>query len=257
MSHDSHELVRLAFERAKGSGRPNWYRMEVGVLKNRILDLTDRGFRESDHGVSTFMEFVRGHDDILEIDETRWPATVTLKGVYEQPESASESVPTQVRPDLWRAVMDFAGDARYVWDNDEGLAKPESDCATGGPAMPTITVEQFTKWKRVFAGSVDEDDQDSRFKDWVENLRPANFLAGRVKHRWNVHLKKEVESHLSAWFEAQGLPVPPDLLSTLHGAKRSPDDELRRRLIACVRSMSMDELERVQIPSSVLLRVKL
>ena len=257
MSGDSQELIRRAFDNAKGSGRPNWYRMDVGVLKNRILDLTDRGFRESDYGVPTFMEFVRSHSDILELDETRRPPAVTLKGMHEESESASESARTQVRPDLWRAVMDFAGEVRYVWDNDEGVAKPASDCAADGPVMPTITVEQFTKWKKAFADSVDDAEQDARFKDWAENLRPANFLAGRVRHRWNEHLKKEVENHLSAWFQQQKLPVPPDLLETSHGANRSPGDELRRRLIACVRSMTRDELERVQIPSSALLRVKL
>ena len=257
MSHDSRELIRLAFDRAKGTGRPNWYRMDVGVLKNRILDLTDRGFRESDYGFPTFLEFVHGHSDILELDETRRPPGVTLKGTHVQSESASEPPRTKVRPDLWRAVMDFARDARYVWDKDQGVAKPEHDCPTGGPAMPTITVEQFTTWKRGFAEGVDEVDQDARFMDWVENLRPASFLADSIKHRWNVHLKKEVQNHLSAWFEAQGLPIPQDLSNTLHGAKRSPDDELRRRLIACVRLMTPDELERVQIPSSALLRMKL
>ena len=257
MSDDAQELIRLAFARAKGSGRPNWYRMDVGVLKNRILDLTDRGFRESDYGAPTFMEFVRSHSDILELDERRWPPAVTLKGMHEQPERASESARTQVRPDLWQAVMDFAGEARYVWDDDEGVAKPESDCAAGGPAMPTITMEQFTRWKKAFADSVDDAEQDDRFKDWVENLRPANFLAGPVRHRWNDHLKKQVENHLSAWFQEQNLPVPPDLMETLQGASRSPDDELRRRLIACIRLMTKDELESVQVPSSVLLRVKI
>ena len=256
MSDDSRELIRLAFDRAKGTGRPNWYHMDVGVLKNRILDLTDRGFRESDYGVRTFMEFVRSHDDILELDETRWPPAVTLKGMHGQSESASESVRTQVRPDLWKAVMDFTGDSRYVWDNEEGVAKPESDCAAGGPVMPTITVEQFTKWKKAFADSVDDAEQDDRFTDWSDNLRPAILLAGPVRHRWNVYLKKQVEDHLSAWFQEQDLPVPQDLLDTLHRAKRSPDDELRRRLISCIRTMTREELERVQIPSSALLRVK-
>jgi len=257
MSDDSHELIRLAFERAKGTGRPDWYCMDVGVLKNRILELTDRGFRESDYGARTFMEFVRGHSDMLELDETRRPPGVTLKGMRVQSESASGPVRTRVRPDLWRAVMDFAGDARYVWDKDEGAAKPEHDCPTGGPAMPTVTVEQFTEWKRAFARSVDDAEQDARFNDWVENLRPASFLAGPVRHRWNEHLKREVENHLGAWFRRQKLPVPPDLLESLQGAMRSPDDDLRRRLIACIRSMTPDELERVQIPSSALLRVKL
>ena len=231
--------------------------MDVGVLKNRILNLTNRGFRESDYGVTTFMEFVRSHSDILELDETRWPPAVTLKGVHEEPELASEPVRRQVRPDLWRAVMDFSGDRRYVWDNDEGVAKPASDSAAGGPAMPTITVEQFTKWKRAFAASVDDAEIDELFKDWVEKLRPTKLLAARVRHRWNDYLKEEVEKHLSAWFQEQKLPLPPDLVETWERTVRSPDDELRRRLIACVRSMTMEELKRVQIPSSVLLRLKL
>ena len=257
MSDDSQELIRLAFDKAKGSGRPDWYRMDVGVLKNRILNITNRSFRESDYGVTTFMEFVRNHDNVLELDETRWPPAVALKGVHQESEAASKSVHTQVRPDLWQAMMDFSGNARYVWDKDEGVAKPATEGAAGGATMPTITVEQFTKWKKAFADSVDDAEQDARFKDWVEKLRPATFLSARVRLRWNDHLKKEVAAHLSAWFQQQKLPLPQVLLETSEGAKRSPDDELRRRLIACVRSMTKDELERVQIPSSALLRLKL
>ena len=242
MSDDSRELIRLAFEKAKESGRPNWYGMDVGVLKNRMLDLTNHDFRESDYGAPTFMEFVRSHSDVLELDETRWPPAVTLKGVNQESESTSASVRTQVRLDLWQAVMDFSGGARYVWDNDERAARPASDSAADGPAMPTITVELFTKWKKAFADGVDDAEQDARFKDWVEHLRPANFLAARVRYRWNDYLKKEVENHLIAWFQRQKLPLPVDLSETRHGAVRGRDDELRRRLIACVR---FDDNERV------------
>ena len=257
MSDDSRNLIRLAFEKAKESGRPNWYRMDVGVLKNRIPNLTNRGFRESDYGVPTFLEFVRNHRDVLELDETRWPPAVTLKGVHQASGSASESAPTRVRSDLWQAVMDFSRDARYVWDNDERVAKLAGDAAADGPAMPTITTEEFTRWKNTFADGVEDAEQDARFKDWVAHLRPASFLAAHLRQRWNDHLKKEVEIRLIAWFQRQNLPLPADLLETLHGVVRTPDEELRRRLIACLRSMTMDELERVQIPSSALLRLKL
>ena len=257
MPDNSQELIRLAFEAAKRSGRPNWYRMDVGVLKNRILNVTNGGFRESDYGCTAFMEFVRSHSDILELDETRWPPSVTLKGVHEEPELASDPVRKQVRPDLWRAVMDFSGDRRYVWDDDEGVAKLADDVAAGGPAMPTITVVEFTKWKRAFADSVDDAAKDDLFNDWVEKLRPVKLLAPRVRHRWNDYLKEEVEKHLRGWFEEQNLPLPPDLVKSQEGVVRSPDDELRRRLVACVRAMTTEELKTVQIPSSVLLRLKL
>ena len=128
-----------------------------------------------------------------------------------------------------------------------------SRCPLGGAAGASALSYIIPKWKKAFADSVDHGEQDTRFKDWVENLRPANFLAGGIRHRWSIHLKKQVENHLNVWFREEDLPVPPNLLKTLYDDKRSPDDELRRRLIACVRLMTKDELERVQIPSSALL----
>ncbi len=253
----SQELIRLAFEAAKRSGRPNWYRMDVGVLKNRMLNVTNGGFRESDYGCTAFMEFVRSHSNILELDETGWPPSVTLKGAHEEPEFASEPVRRQVRPDLWRAVMDFSGGRRYVWDDSAGIAKPAGDSTAGAPAMPTITAEQFTKWKRAFAGSVDDAEIDDLFKDWVEKLRPAKLLAPHVRHRWNEYLTEEVVKRLRDWFQERNLALPPDLVKTPEGTERSPDDELRRKLIACVRAMTTEELKALQIPSSVLLRLKL
>ena len=257
MSNDSRELIRLAFENAKSTGRADWYRMDVGVLKNRILNLTNRSFRESDYGVPRFLEFVRDHRDILEIDETRRPPAVTLMGVCQESRSVSESAGTRVRADLWRAVMNFSGDVRYIWDNDECVAKPATDPAAEGLVMPTITAAQFTRWKEAFARSVDDTEHDARFEEWVKHLRPASFLATHVRLRWNEYLKKEVENHLIAWFEQQKLAPPPDLLETWHSGVPAPEEDLRRRLIACLRSMTMDELQRVQIPSSVLLRLKL
>ena len=153
--------------------------------------------------------------------------------------------------------MDFSGGRRYVWDDHEGIAKPTGDSAAGGPAMPTITVERFTEWKRAFADSVDDAEMDDLFEDWVEKLRPAKLLVPRVRHRWNDYLKEEVVKRLRGWFQEHNLPLPPDLVATPEGAERSADDELRRRLIACVRAMTAEELKAVQIPSSVLLRLKL
>ena len=100
MSDDSQDLIRLPFEKAKEFGRPNWYPMDVGVLENRILNLTNRVFRESDYGVPTFLEFARNHRVVLELDETRWPPAVTLKGVHQASGPASESARTRVRSDL-------------------------------------------------------------------------------------------------------------------------------------------------------------
>ena len=88
MTEESRTLIERAFAKAQESGRADWHKMTVAVLKNRLLDLTERSFRESDYGASTFLEFVRSHDDILELDTTATPPLATLKG------ATSPSLPT-------------------------------------------------------------------------------------------------------------------------------------------------------------------
>ena len=228
--------------------------MSVAVLKNRILDLTGRAFQESDYGVSTFREFVLNHGDLLELDDAPWPPVVILK------EASFESAPSaqsRIRSDLWRAVLNFSGSERYVWDNQERVARATGDTGAPGPLMPTITVDQFNQWKTTFASSVAHEARDDRLVEWMERPLPASYLLPHLKHRWNAFLKTAVHERLLAWFKEQDISPPPDLLTTRgEGVTSSSSERLRKRLIACLRSMTHEELERVQIPSSVLLRAK-
>ena len=162
----------------------------------------------------------------------------------------------RIRTDLWRAVLDFSGDEKYVWDQNGMVARRASEATAAGPDMPTITPEQFTGWKKAFARGISERDRDERLDEWTERRLPASFLPPHLKHRWNGHLKEEVHKRLSAWFEAQNLAPPADLLVSRDGVDVPPGPDLRQRLIACLRLMTPDELERVQIPASVLLRMK-
>ena len=125
MTQDSRALIRDAFEKAKASGRPDWHRMSVAVLKNRILDLTQGLFKESDHGATTFQDFVRQHGDILELDRNTKPPVAILKGVSPEPESTPQRTAVRIRADLWRAVLDFSSHRRYVWDGEEHVARPD------------------------------------------------------------------------------------------------------------------------------------
>ena len=90
--------------------------MTVAVLKNRLLDLTDRTFKESDYGSGTFWEFVKGNKDILILDETTTPPVAILKGVSPDDHASAQS---RIRPDLWRAVLDFSSGDMYFWDPGE------------------------------------------------------------------------------------------------------------------------------------------
>lgn len=257
MPAESRTLIRRAFEEARKSGRPDWHRMSVAVLKNRILDLTERSFRESDYGAPTFGEFVRNHDDILALDATQRPPVAILKGVSPAPVEAPESTGTRIRSDLWQAVLDFSSGEEYVWDVGEGVAKRVNEAGSSGLALPTITADQFCQWKKAFAEEVDEGESDERLSAWVGHRLPASFLPLPLRHRWNGYLKAAVRRHLLAWFEEQHLVPPSDILEEGRTVYSAPGEELRKRLIASVRAMTPEELERVQIPSSALLRLKL
>lgn len=254
MAEESRTLIERAFAKARESGRPDWHQMSVAVLKNRLLDLTERGFSETDYGASTFLEFVRSHDDLLELDTTTTPPVATLKGASSGPSSRVGPGHQRIRSDLWRAVLDFSSGNKYTWDPTQGVATSED---VPGPEIPTVTADTFNQWKRAFADAVDDVGSAERLSQWTEHRLPANFLPPQLRHRWIQYLKTEVQNHLRAWFAKQGLELPVDLLepSDPHGiSKRSID--LRKRLIDCLLAMTPQELERVQIPASVLLRLK-
>lgn len=253
MTEESRDLIKRAFARAQESGRLDWHRMSVAVLKNRLLDLTERRFREIDHGASTFREFVRQHDDILDIDNTMMPPVAVLKGVSAASSPSVEIKPFRIRDDLWRAVLDFSSGKRYVWDTDRKLATSED---ASGPEIPTISADTFKDWKRAFAMSLDDAASNENLSEWTEHRHPANFLPPELRQRWIGHLKASVKKHLEAWFNEQGMETPSDLLKRPDpGEESAQGRHLRKRLIDCLRTMTPQELERVQIPASVLLRL--
>lgn len=231
--------------------------MSVAVLKNRLLDLTERSFRETDYGASTFQEFVRLHDDILELDTTTTPPVATLRGVSVESLPSLELRSLRIRSDLWMAVLDFSSGNTYVWDPVQRLA---TSADVSGPEIPTITTDTFNQWKRAFASTVDDVDDavsDERLSEWTKHRRPASFLPPPLRQRWMGHLKAAVQEHLVAWFNEQDLEPPSDLLKPSDtGGASTPSGHLRKRLIDCLLTMTPQELERVQIPASVLLRLK-
>ena len=254
MAKNSRRLIEQAFEKAREFGRSDWNRMTVAVLKNRLLDLTDRTFKESDYGSGTFWEFVKGNKDILILDETTTPPVAILKGVSPNDHASAQS---RIRPDLWRAVLDFSSGDKYFWDPGEKKALIATSNTAPGPEIATIAVEVFNEWKRRFAKDLGDIETEDRLAEWVDNRRPATLLSPQLRHRWNGYLKKEVKDHLLSWFGQENLEPPANLLEVQEvGGSTVRSEDLRRRLIACLRSMTSEELERVQIPASVLLRLK-
>jgi len=126
--------------------------MAIPVLKNRILQITERKFREADYGAKSFREFLRNAVDLIEIQESPLPGQITLRSVAtaELPSTEPKSPQRDIRPDLWEAVLDFSSGTRYIWDVAEGRARAARQHEEGRQ-LPTITAEEFDGWRRDFS----------------------------------------------------------------------------------------------------------
>src|SRR5688500_10737704 len=110
MNQQARQLLLEAFTMARASGKADWQRMTIAVLKNRILRLTHGTFRENDYGAKDFREFVGQAGDTVRLDDAQRPAIVEL---VENPSAATPTVTsaseshsrvTSIRADLWQAV---------------------------------------------------------------------------------------------------------------------------------------------------------
>ena len=71
-------LVLQAFADAWAKGKEDWRTMQLSVLKNRLLQRTERRFREADYGADSLAELVRRLPDDLAIAKGRFPAVRLL-----------------------------------------------------------------------------------------------------------------------------------------------------------------------------------
>ena len=94
--------------------------MTTAVLKNRLLDLTGRAFDEAAYGATSFMDFVLRNKETLAVDHSTVPPLVELRNAASSRQPSDEAVdvkaPHRIRPDLWKAALDYSSGTRYVWD---------------------------------------------------------------------------------------------------------------------------------------------
>ena len=251
-----HQLIEQAFEQARRSGKPDWWLMAIPVLKNRMLQITGRKFREADYGTKSFREFLRNVADLIEIQEAPLPGQVTLRSAAtaELPSNDPKSPQPDIRPDLWEAVLDFSSGTRYIWDVAQGRAKVarEDEHAL---QLPTITAEEFDGWRRDFADQYRPTDEPTlkQLEHWRDLRLPTLALPPACRGLWNKYLKDHVKQRLTDWF---GHNLLGDVPSVPSPHRQAPDDELQRLrdfVIRCVQHMSKAELEDLRLtPTSIL-----
>lgn len=260
------QLVRQAFETAKESGRPDWQQMTTAVLKNRLLDLTGRTFDEKGYGARTISDLVRRLSDMLLIDDTVRPARVTLSTAGTPLPPTGLSTASRVRPDLWRAIIDFKSGRTYVWDGSAAVDGEQFEVeGVGRPKLPTITPETMERWRTEFSESVRphvSNDADKIALDrWRSEGLPARDLPSALRGRWSSVLKDHVVSILKDWFVGASIRVPQDLLLTGRRDKPARNTEpstekVRDFVLRCISVMTDAELRDLRLPPAAVLRAQ-
>ena len=275
-------LIHQAFAQAKQAGKEEWQRMYAGVLKNRLLLITNNEFDESEWGAPTFTSFLELFPETLRIDRDSQPPIVELlepdrlQSVTETPLGAHETRPEpahpttahgtsdsrrwRIRRDLWDAVLGVRDPDAFVWENGAVVRVPQ-DKAMGhsAPRLPTLTGPELDAWQSDFAREQPEDARyASVLASWARGDAPTASLPRHLQHLWYARLKRLVRDRLESWFGQNDLAIPKDMIDLPgSGRVRRPDSSmvLRALVRACVDVMTEDELEALRLPPAAVLRL--
>lgn len=136
--------------------------MTLAVLKNRVLDHTDRSFDEARWGAGSFREFVGMFPEVVSVDSSTRPPTAELiegparegparpdaEAPVPAPVAAVLTPERRVRSDLWRAVLDYSSGKAYVWDGERAVqTKPQDAETERRPRLPTATPQDLAEWR--------------------------------------------------------------------------------------------------------------
>ena len=256
------QLIAEAFEQARLSGKQDWNKMTTAVLKNRLLDLTGRAFDEAAYGATSFMDFVLRNKETLAVDRSTVPPLVELRNAASSRQPSDEAVdvkaPHRIRPDLWKAAIDYSSGRRYVWDIAGRRAVPSTG-RHGELIISTVTEDLQRSWRQQFIADVkatlseEETDQIDR---WLQQHLGVSHLPVRLMSKWTSSFRDRVREHLLQWFVESNLQPPEDQISTEGGPSSSSTetDALRDLVLAVVRKMTRDELSRLTLPPGAVLR---
>lgn len=267
-------LILAAFSNARLSGRAGWEYMTLAVLKNRLLDITNREFDEADYSAKNMFQFANRFPNLLETDAGADSAgRVRLKDPDRIPaptEQENEQVAkrdrTRVRPDLWKAIVDYRSGQAYVWDPELGVATPD-DLKPGSdrPLLPTATRAQIRLWRQAFAKDhmADGEETVARLDEWITHSYGTNFLPISLRGDWTGFSRDRIVELLESFFDANHIPVPKDLLMGTeevqtfrheHVKRTTNENDLRALVERCVAVMSLEELAALRFGPEVYLR---
>lgn len=258
-------IVINAFLAAQKKGNENWRIMTLGVLKNRMIQMTHGDFDEKKYGFNSFLEMASSVPDVLSINAEVRPIVVELVADITSGSDINNPPPPQrrIRSDLWRAVTDYRSGRKYILDEatSRAISYREENIAPGKhKILPTIQQSDLEDWRRDFVekyGKTLPGEGPVRAQKWLEHRLAINFLPTSLRSLWANTFSNKVYLILKDWFKANNLSeseidhsiVPPD-------TPVETESNLRDYIIQCISLMTKEELEQVQLPVSVIFRAR-
>ena len=274
---DAERLILAAFGDAAARGRDST-EMRAGVLKNRLLSLTDREFDERAWGVDNFLSFLELFPSRVEVDRTAQPPLVRLKTgddqaiaeayreiraappVFEHREIPEPAGSWRIRRDLWSSVLDVSSSETWIWNGRQAVSvdperlEPEDERWR----LPTLSETELHQWRADFTAQQSQPDPAifEAMVTWRDRHETSWSLPQPIRDLWFAWLKKQVRGRLVEWFQDRGLPLPDDFYESVGRLRATGSDEQRLREIVhqCVDRMTFEELTSLQIPASVVRR---
>lgn len=248
-------LVRRAFAKARASKADGWRTMTLPVLKNRLLQLTERRFSEQAYGHESMAKLAAALPELLDLDTGSRPAAVTLREAATVPASAEVRPSPRIRGDLWDAVMNYSAGHRWAWSGT--AAVPEYDAPDGAPLLPTLSADELAQWRAEFAAGHAGDPGGKDLGPWALSSGATRQLPPAMRPVWNADVKARVLGRLAEWFAATGIMAPDDAASgsaadagqgrPVAGPARA--GSLRAFVAGCVAVMTDEELASLVLPA--------
>lgn len=233
--------------------------MTVAVLKNRLLQLTNRAFSEEAYGAKSLVELFSQYHDLIAIDLGTRPPTVEWREtntVAPEPDR-----PGRVRADLWQAVLDYASGKQFEWDTAHAQARAVG-VAEPTRRLPTLDATVLAAWRKSFVdehvATLTEADDQERLKHWSEKGLGTQHVPKRLQSAWNAYLKRQVIERLEQWFSESDIMMP-KLIAEPHKSlsTASPATSALRQFVhRCVDMMSERELEGLVLPAGTVFRAQ-
>jgi len=255
--------------------------MQAGVLKNRLLLLTGGDFDERAWGAKSFTRFLELFPELVRVDRAVKPPVVEWLDVVqdESATSATAQPPREIgggparwriRRDLWLSVMDLHAHGQYVWVAGEAQLVPSAleddhdDEIVEELLLPTLSPEELGAWRREFAEREARchADVEGILKRWIDLETPTPDLPRYLRDAWFAELKARVRARLEKWFAEHSIAAPDDLIEVPSSRAREHSREsdaaatLRDFIVRCVETMTLEELERLQLPARAVLRLR-